>query len=258
MSNIFATLREINPALFKKLSWTRLDSSTQFYNDIEQSWIQDFTTALEKLKNVKVLNHGSASPNEFHMNLIYLTPESHLDFIHHFYIDGDIKNLFKDNMRHSSQNNISFHMSSVLPNSWNKGSENFKLSAHVLYEICPTGVKMHASTKDHKNSFDFYQWMLFLENTCSVSAYYDFQHKARHIQTIYKDYDSSVHARIVEESKRYPSFFTNRYDYNKEHSIIHKQGMTDYNGDIFTHIIKEQEFIDHLDFNNDPFSINLF
>lgn len=248
MKNIQDQLLDLSPALYKKLSWLRLEEKTPFYNDITPTWFLNFKSALEAISDIQVLGSGMASASEYHIDLAFLKPQAHLDFIHSFYIDGMVKTLFKDNMAYSTQNNIAFHMASVLPPTWEKRNESLNLKAHVLYEIRPDGEKFQAATKEHRNSFDYFQWMLFFPHTCSISAYYDYDHRARHIQTIYMDYDEAAHAKVVHEAQKYPSFFQKRYDYNQEKRIIHKQGMVEYKGRIDQHLISESEFLDNRPF----------
>lgn len=258
MSDLITQLTALNPAMFKKLSWIRLSPETVFYHELFPDWFDQLRVALEKIKNIKVMGIGTSSNREFQVNIAFLTPEAHLDFIQHFYVAGEVKDLFKNHMRHSTQNKIAFHMSSVLPPSWHNPNDQDAISAHILYEICPPGIKMHAATKEHRNSFDFFQWMLFLPNTCSISAYYDYKHNARHIQTLYKNYDSAVHEKVVAESSQYPSFFQNRYDYNLLNGIIHKQGMAPHLGSLSVHNIIEPEFLKSLEYNSHPFAVDLF
>lgn len=258
MNDLIAQLTALKPVMFKKLAWIRLSPETEFYHELFPEWFGQLKVSLEKISNIKVMGYATSSSCEFQVNIAFLTPEAHLDFIQHFYVQGEVKELFKNHMRHSTKNNVAFHMSSVLPPTWHNPNDQEAIKAHVLYEICPPGIKMHAATKEHRNSFDFFQWMLFLPNTCSVSAYYDYKHNARHIQTLYKKYDSTVHEKVIAESDKYPSFFKNRYDYNLINGIIHKQGMSPHHGSLSVHNICEPEFLNSLEYNSHPIVLNLF
>lgn len=255
-------LKKREGVLFKKISWLGSNTDLRTFHLNHQSYFENFGSELQKIAGLQLLGM-EVLKGRIDFNLLFTKLETHNTFNNLFYIQGGLKESFKECMRRTKAEELAFYMATSTKLAWtllNEGSKIIDIHRNYFYEIKNDSTqKFFAQLPENKESFSFFQWILSQPQTLSVTAYYDTQSKSRYLQSLFHNYDQDFENQIKEHRSKYHNYAVKRHEHNANEGLIYGSNGQNAKLDIslFTNI--EPEYFNYVDKGNKKlFPLTLF
>lgn len=206
--------------------YIRRDTSTPFFHEeYNTDYCEEVNYAVKQIDGCLSFVQGKVDEKIHYFSLIQTRADHELHKLvtHNLYCEGELKDLFKESMRYTKQQQIAFALGYSKPDQpqWQSYDVwdfyNVKPDDTVFIDATPKqkiAIKLLDATVDHSN-------FLYIINL------FDYKHNVKHVQVKMLDTEPDFWKHFDKKQKQiYPTFNEDKIEYNARHNIQQSVALT--------------------------------
>lgn len=223
--------------------YIRKDDTTPFHNEVDKNWTNKIIEATKKFNFNCIVTCDYPQKNILRYTWHLQAHTNYETMVDNIYINGSLKDVFKESMRHSKMNKIAFSMNYRWLNRRNENNKYFK----EWY----TNKKMRPDSKfieEDKTTLEDRMLALKrytgLNDIIMVSSTYNYEHTSKYAYFLYLKKDANTEKEIDYVRTNAPKNYEFKKKFNEKNYINFKIG---------TNITTEFDFYDFSEINDGIF-----
>jgi len=203
----------------------RQDTNTPFHNEVDPTWLDRFKDTAKEFTNDCEITWGYEGDSVLRYTVYLPGYDEYAKMTDCLYDKGQIKEVFKDAMRHTKTNGIAFAMPSWWLNKTNEDGIYVK-EWYTNKKTTPEGKFLEEVKSTLEDRMYALKTYMSLKDCIMNCAIYDYTHSIKHSYFLYLKRDSETEKDIDPIRQNASKNFAFKKTHNAENGIQYKIGKT--------------------------------